>query len=941
MNRLRVVLLLVLVSLNAFGQQKRPLKHEDYDGWESVSSTSLSKDGHWVGFEINPQDGDGRVEVKPHDGQGNSFSIERGDHYTFSHDSHWVVGKILPQKDTVRMLKLAEKKAKDMPKDSLFILSLEEGGLEKLSRIKSFKVPEKEGNWLAIHFEKEDKDASKDKSAKDSTETDSTHKKKHPKTDGTLLTVRNFDGSVSYEIQRVAQYGFSEKGDYLYFVQAEEDTLDNAAIGLLALKNGERTLLDSGMTKYSDAAFSKDLKHFAYLASGDSAKAEEPYYQLFLHNIGKDGSEAIVTKDTEGLLAEGKVAKSGNLKFSENGSRLFFGVNEDYKTYAYEDDTTILDEDRVSLDIWSWKDDEIQPMQLENKDREANKSFLAVYDLKDKSVVQLGDREVDNVNLDKDAKFDLVIATDDRPYRINYSWDIQIGRDIYLIDVETGQKKMIAKNAKGYPSLSPAAKYVHWYSYPDSAWLAYDIAGQKTVNLTNTIEDDFYDQLHDSPSMPRSYGSAGWTKDDQAFIVYSRYDIWKIDPSGKKDPVNITGGTGKAQKTSFRREVLDREEEFIDPKAPLILSAFNEQNKKSGYFKGDINGDETPEELIFTDHRYYGLEKAKAADEVIVRRSTFQEYPDVYATDLDMGALTQLSHANPQQKEINWGTVELTEFMTLKGDSLQGMIYKPEDFDPNKKYPLMVYFYERRSDSFHNYISPAPSASIINISYFVSNGYVVFVPDIKYDIGHPGKSAYDCIVPGVMSVVEKGYVDTDNMAIQGQSWGGYQVAYLITQTDMFKAAGAGAPVANMTSAYGGIRWGSGMSRMFQYEQTQSRIGGTLWEKPMEYIENSPLFFADQVNTPVLIMHNDKDGAVPWYQGIEFFMSLKRNRTPAWLLVYNGEDHNLRKRKNRKDLSIRLSQFFDHYLKGAPAPLWMTEGLPAVEKGRTLKYELSE
>ena len=582
MNRLRVVLLLVLVSLNAFGQQKRPLKHEDYDGWESVSSTSLSKDGHWVGFEINPQDGDGRVEVKPHDGQGNSFSIERGDHYTFSHDSHWVVGKILPQKDTVRMLKLAEKKAKDMPKDSLFILSLEEGGLEKLSRIKSFKVPEKEGNWLAIHFEKEDKDASKDKSAKDSTETDSTHKKKHPKTDGTLLTVRNFDGSVSYEIQRVAQYGFSEKGDYLYFVQAEEDTLDNAAIGLLALKNGERTLLDSGMTKYSDAAFSKDLKHFAYLASGDSAKAEEPYYQLFLHNIGKDGSEAIVTKDTEGLLAEGKVAKSGNLKFSENGSRLFFGVNEDYKTYAYEDDTTILDEDRVSLDIWSWKDDEIQPMQLENKDREANKSFLAVYDLKDKSVVQLGDREVDNVNLDKDAKFDLVIATDDRPYRINYSWDIQIGRDIYLIDVETGQKKMIAKNAKGYPSLSPAAKYVHWYSYPDSAWLAYDIAGQKTVNLTNTIEDDFYDQLHDSPSMPRSYGSAGWTKDDQAFIVYSRYDIWKIDPSGKKDPVNITGGTGKAQKTSFRREVLDREEEFIDPKAPLILSAFNEQNKKSG-----------------------------------------------------------------------------------------------------------------------------------------------------------------------------------------------------------------------------------------------------------------------------------------------------------------------------------------------------------------------
>lgn len=252
---------------------------------------------------------------------------------------------------------------------------------------------------------------------------------------------------------------------------------------------------------------------------------------------------------------------------------------------------------------------------------------------------------------------------------------------------------------------------------------------------------------------------------------------------------------------------------------------------------------------------------------------------------------------------------------------------------------MMVYFYERNSNGLHNYRPPAPSASTINIPFFVSNDYIVFVPDIKYDIGLPGPSAYNCIIPGVQSIVARGFVDAENMAIQGQSWGGYQVAHLITRTNMFKAAGAGAPVVNMTSAYGGIRWGTGMSRMFQYEQTQSRIGGTLWEKPLYYQQNSPLFYMDRVNTPVLIMHNDEDGAVPWYQGIEMFMALKRLNKPAWLLQYNGEDHNLRQRKNRKDLSIRLSQFFDHYLKGAPAPLWMTEGLPAVEKGRTLKYEL--
>ncbi|WP_200977339.1 prolyl oligopeptidase family serine peptidase [Echinicola sp. 20G] len=946
MIRLKAILFLLLLSFSAFAQQKRSLTHDDYDGWESISSTIITPDGHWVGYGVGPQEGDAKAIFVNHDNASLRYQVPRAGNITFSNDGKWAVGKIEAQQDSIRKLKLKGKKSKDFPKDSLFILSLADGNIEKLTRIKSFQTPKKEGNWLAVHFEKEDKKKKpEDKSENDSTAKSATDKKeakkKELKTDGTQLLVRSFDGKITHVIERVEKYGFSEMGEYLYFIQATQDTLDNATVGLLSLKDGKQTVLDSGMTKYTDVAFSKDLKHFAYVASGDSLKSKKPYYQLYLNVIGKDGVTKIVDQSTEGILENGVVSKSGNLRFSEDGERLFFGVAEDYKTYAYEEDSTILDEERVSLDIWGWQDNDLQPMQLKNKNREANKTFLAVYHLKPGKLVQLGDEKIDNINLDKDARYKVAVATDDNPYRINFSWDTQIGRDVYLIDLENGDRKLVAKDVTGYPSLSPAGKYINWYSYTDSTYIAYDITSGKLIDLTGAISDDFYDQLHDTPSMPRGYGSAGWTKDDKAFIVYSQYDIWKVDPSGKKEPVNITKGLGKKESTSFRREVLDREEEYINPKAPLILSAFNDRNKKSGYYIGDIEGKEIPEMLVFTDHRYYGLEKAKDADKVIVRRSTFQEYPDVYATDMALTNLVQLSHANAQQENIKWGTVELTEYMTLKGDSLQGLIYKPEDFDANQKYPMMVYFYERRSDSYHNYITPAPSASTINIAYFVSNGYVVFVPDIKYDIGHPGKSAYDCIIPGVQSVVAQGYVDENNMAIQGQSWGGYQVAYLVTQTDMFKAAGAGAPVANMTSAYGGIRWGSGMSRMFQYEHTQSRIGGTLWEKPMEYIENSPLFFADQVNTPVLIMHNDEDGAVPWYQGIEFFMSLKRNRTPAWLLVYNGEDHNLRQRKNRKDLSIRLSQFFDHYLKGEPAPLWMTEGIPAVEKGKTLKYDLSE
>jgi dipeptidyl aminopeptidase/acylaminoacyl peptidase len=311
----------------------------------------------------------------------------------------------------------------------------------------------------------------------------------------------------------------------------------------------------------------------------------------------------------------------------------------------------------------------------------------------------------------------------------------------------------------------------------------------------------------------------------------------------------------------------------------------------------------------------------------------------LYATDLSFGQIKKISEANPQQKDYRWGTAELVKWKSLEGIDLEGLLYKPEGFDPNQKYPMITYFYERNSDNLYNHYVPAPSASTINISYFVSNGYLVFVPDIVYKNGRPGPSAYNCIMPGVMSLLNTGYVNPKRLAIQGQSWGGYQVAYLVTQTNLFRAAGAGAPVANMTSAYGGIRWGTGLSRQAQYEFTQTRIGGSLWEKPSEYIQNSPLFFLPKVQTPLFIMANDEDDAVPYYQGIELFMGLKRLGKPAWLVSYNGEKHNLVQRKNRKDLSIRLYQFLDHYLKDAPAPSWMTEGLPMIEKGINQHYQL--
>ncbi len=294
--------------------------------------------------------------------------------------------------------------------------------------------------------------------------------------------------------------------------------------------------------------------------------------------------------------------------------------------------------------------------------------------------------------------------------------------------------------------------------------------------------------------------------------------------------------------------------------------------------------------------------------------------------------MRKVSDANPQQARYRWGRSDLIPFRSADGKPLRAILTRPDDFDPSKKYPLLVYIYEERSDALHRYTPPAPGTSI-NITRYVSNGYLVLQPDIVYETGYPGESALKCVLPAIQEVADMGFVDTGRIGIQGHSWGGYQISYLVTKTGLFRAAQAGAPVVNMVSAYGGIRWGSGASRAFQYEKTQSRIGGPPWDQPLQYIENSPIFWVEKVSTPYLCLHNDQDGAVPWYQGIEFFTALRRLGKEAYLFNYNGEDHGLRDRDNQKHWTVHLAEFFDHYLLGAPRPDWMEQGVPYLERGK--------
>jgi len=512
--------------------------------------------------------------------------------------------------------------------------------------------------------------------------------------------------------------------------------------------------------------------------------------------------------------------------------------------------------------------------------------------------------------------------------------------DIYLMDIMTGKKELIKKDIRISPSVSPNGKFLYWFNSIDSTWNSYELSTRTEYELTNprTVQVARYT---DVPNPPGSYGkaSSGWTLNDESLIVYDRFNIWKLDPRNKTVPQNLTKAN-PADGIAFRIidfNINESSRKGIDPKKIELLSGHNEITREDGFFSWDMTKNKAPKPLLYGEFKLGSLKKAKDSDEVIYTSEDFQIFPDIQLSTVRFKESVQISEANPQYKEFLWGTAELVSWTSLDGRKLEGTLHKPENFDPNKKYPMIVNFYEKSSQGLFGHHIPERGRSTIGYHNYTSNGYLIFNPDVYYKEGYPGEDAFNCVMPGITALIEKGFVDEKAIGAQGHSWGGYQVAYLATRTNLFAAIESGAPVVNMFSAYGGIRWGSGLNRSFQYEHTQSRIGKSIWESPLRYLENSPLFTLDKVNTPILIMHNDDDGAVPWYQGIEYFIGLRRLGKPAWLLNYNNADHWPLRVVDKHDFQNRLAQFFDHYLKGAPMPEWMEKGIPAVDKGQKLGY----
>lgn len=908
---------LPLLALLAFAlsaqAQKKPLDHSVYDSWQHIAANALSADGKILTYQVDPQEGDGTLFVRNRQTK-KVISIPRGHKAQVLDDGIRMICLIKPLFKQTRQAMIQKKSPEDMPKDTLAVVNLQTGQIKKFGHVLSHSMGKLAVGAVAFSVGDTTLIPKKERKGKDN---------------GKPLLVYYLANGRIDTLKHVDQFGMNRQGTALAYTCKYKK--NKSQLALLDLASGKSILLGDTLSFYSLPQFSHDGSKMLYLESSDTATTGSKHCSLYEYSMGAKQSRKIVGTELQAdVPADWGITENGAPRYSRDGKRIFVGIQR----YIAPDDTTLYAFETPALDIWRHDAPVLPPAEkVRLKDIQKQTCTTVVINGK---LIPLTTSFYDDIRLIDRGNAAYALSIDRTPHMVETQWSYQIPLTVSLVELTTGQRKEIITGQVAHVTASPSCRYVAWYDLQSSQWMGYETRTGLTRSLTGNLRVNFFNEEDDHPMLKDAYGAVDWTEGERDLLVYDRFDLWRIPLSGGK-AVNLTRDEGRNNNCVYRY-IETRDEDapcYIEGSKRLLLSVFDKTSKKNGIATTSLNGD--LKKLPLEEYMFSKIVKARDTEVYAYLKGNFQHSNDVWVASKDFSKQQKISSINPQQKDYNWGSVELIHWTAFDGKPMEGLLYKPEDFDESKQYPVMVYFYEKFSESLYRYVEPQPSWSTVNLSFYTSRGYLVFVPDIVYTPGTPGESAYNCIVSGAKFLTGFPWVDKQNMAIQGQSWGGYQVAYLITRTHMFKAAEAGAPVSNMTSAFGGIRWESGSSRQGQYEQGQSRIGRNLWEAPELYISNSALFKLPEVQTPLLIMHNDADGAVPWYQGIEMFMGLRRLGKPVWMLEYNNEAHNLKERRNRKDLTIRLQQFFDYYLKGAPEPEWMKSGIPILRKGQYFAY----
>ncbi len=949
------------LSSSLTAQTKLPPTPAEYGQWETLVESGggggrggggaggLSPDGKWLVYGINRSNGNDDLRVT-NIASGTTKTTPFGSGATFSADSHWLafsIGYSETQADRMRK--------DDKPvQNKLGLANLGKGDPIVIDAIQSFAFSP-DGQWIAMrHYPPETAAAAGGRGAAAGRGGGRGGRGggangADDNTPGATLIVRNLSTGRDTTFGNVAEFAWQnqkQKGKLLAMAISTPDKTGNS-IQLFDSQTASLRVLDSGSSTYSNFAWRKDTSDLAALKSkSDDKKDGTTYIVLAWRNLGESSEAAHVYDPTADpkFPAGLRTVSYRRPSWSEDGAILFVGLSEWYPKMggaapatggrrggrgSANADSADEADDQPTVDVWHWKDIEVMAYQSKNAGQDGRRNLLAALHVDAGTLTQLGQSATEQVTPLKHGN--LAYAAEWKDYALERS----IGRplaDIYLVDLNTGQRTKIREKLSEDRLLeaSPGGRYLMYLDH-DQYWV-YDINTKSTVNITKNIKTSFANLESDStgPVKP-PFGVAGWTKNDAAVIVYDKYDLWKITPDGAH-ATKLTNGA--PDEVRYRYVRLDQDEDAIDLDKPVYLSLFGIWSKKSGYALLRP-GAAAPERLVFDDKSIERLAKAADAPVYEYVSETYEESPNVFVGGPELKDSKKITDTNAFQSKYAWGHTEIIEYKDSHGTRLQGSLYYPAGYEAGKKYPMIIYMYEKLSDGVHRYNAPS-ERSYYSASAITTHGYFLLEPDITFQRGDPGLSVSDCVTAAAKKVIEKGVVDEHKIGVVGHSWGGFDAAFLATHTHIFAAAIAGAPITDLVSNYGNHHWSSGIAETDHIETGQQRMGVPIYEDLNAYIRNSAVFTVSTMTTPLMIEVGDADGTVFYHQGVELYNIARRAKKNVVLLVYQGEDHGLRKKADQVDYQRRLFAWFGHYLKDEPAPTWITDGESYLDHQRELK-----
>lgn len=941
-------------------QQERPgpMSWKDVSSWRYISNPSVkfSADGNWVAYAIVKAEGDGEIILRniktdsitryPAGGSTNP-SME------FSEDGKWFVYKEYPK---YKEAKAAARAPGKQLFEKLFLVSLTELKKTEFDKAGRYSFNGKNQTHLAIVLTG-DKDARSGAS-------------------GTDLLLFELSSGKKFSIAKINEFDFNKNGTILAYTIKGVNPVENGLF-TMALADKKISVWDNDTVTYKSLRWAEDKDALAVLKlTKDKKFKSDKGSVLAVKNLA--GKAEIYSYDpvADSLHFPKNMTISANRapSWSEDLSTIFFGIQslelaqkeqqeavkkdtskaasaaklerikadtsihtlEDLKKAIAKADTPAVkppsknDADKPDMVIWNWQDKNLQSMQQVRERSDKNFSFNAMYNVESKKFTQLNDSTMLSVRVFPKEQY--ALGSSDLAYLLDRNLDGQNYTDLYIVNLKNGDKKLFKEkfyvpSFSSMPNASPdGKKFVYGL---DGHYYVYDIEKDKELNITKAIPTSFINTEDDHNITKPLTPVLGWSSDNKYILIGDLWDIWQVNADGS-GAINLTQN-GAAEKVKYQYRInVYPDDKGVDMQKPQFFNVYGEWTKKSGVVrldpakKGLKPG---PVRLLWDDVAFGSFNKLEGKEIYYYSKENFNNAPEYFITDKTFSEPKQVTENTPDRDKYTFSTgTRLVNYVTDKGDSLQGVIYLPAGYVEGKKYPTIVYYYEKTSQGRHRYVNPAYPGGGYNPTLFTSNGYAVFTPDIVYKLDDPGMSAVWAVIPAVKAAIATGIVDPERMGLQGHSWGGYQTAFLATQTNMFKAAAPGAALTDMVSMYSLIYWNSGSGNMSIFESSQGRFRGAPWENWDSYHRNSPIYFVKQVQTPILMLHNDKDGAVDFTQGIEFYSALRRLKKPVVMIQYKGENHGLAKLENKKDYAVRMMEFFDHFLKDKPAPDWWEKGI---------------